>query len=47
MVAGFAFDFVDAFPGGFFLVGRFRAREVYFYFETIEGAAEDDAARDA
>lgn len=47
MVASFAFDFVDAFPGRFFLVGRFRAREIYFYFETIERAAEDDAAREA
>jgi hypothetical protein len=47
VVASFAFNFVDAFPGGFFLVGRFGAGEVYFYFETIEGAAEDNAARDA
>ena len=47
MVAGFAGYLVDAFPGGFFLVGRFSAGEIYFYFQTIEGAAESDAAGNA
>ncbi len=47
VVASLAFDFVDSFPSGFFLVGSFGAREVYFYLEAIQGAAEGDTARDA
>ncbi len=47
VVASFAGYFVDAFPSGFFLVGGFGAGEIYFYFQTIQGAAEGDATRDA
>ena len=47
MVAGFAGDFVNAFPGGFFLIGRFGAGKIYFHFEAIEGTTESDAAGNA
>ncbi len=47
MVASFAGYFVNAFPGRFYLVGRFGAGEIYFYFQAIQRAAEGDAAGDA
>jgi hypothetical protein len=47
VVAGFAFNFVDAFPFGFFFGGRVCAWQGYFDFEAIERSAKRDATGDS
>jgi hypothetical protein len=47
VVAGFAFNFVDAFPFGFFSGGGVCSWQGYFDFEAIERAAKRDAAGDS
>ena len=47
MVAGFACNFVDAFPFGFFFSRRVCAWQGYFDFEAIERSAKRDATGDS